>query len=229
MATYTPQQGLDYCKNFVSLMPIDRIQNRMVQGISDMIWYAFPWRWSVSELSVVSLVANQQDYTITIPTDFEYVEQAYITDGTTRKPIFVEGFLPDADDQTGVVSTVSIIRGTPDKARVYPTPGTLQRPWKLILIYKKKSPQIPRSDFSIPGVLQIPDQWGTVFEEGLLWKCYSYAYDQKAGDVSKNDKGDIRYSGQIGTFMTALERMKECEKGMTAIARMIPSPERTIG
>jgi hypothetical protein len=219
--TYYPQLGIDFIRELVKGMPLaagnetaDAVGARIVQDVSDMMWMAAPWRWTVGALPAVTLVANTVDYTVTWPSDFLYLQDAFMTNGDKITQLVVTSALPADAVVNGLPQFATVTEsaaGVFDKLRVLPKLGaSLPQTWQVIGMYKKIAPTIQRRDWNTAGVLKFPDVWAHVFHAGLQWGAYKYGDDQRAGQVTYKD-GSTTSNGLYANFMAGLQEMRQAE------------------
>src|SRR5512146_3287040 len=168
-STRRPIEALEYAKEFLKSMPvIEKAGAEILNSSLCYFWMAAPWRWTLGSLPTVPLASNTQDYTISVPTDLLYVESAYVADGTnTPRALEVVATLPTAGGHKGQPSRIALVSSA---LRVYPTPGTLlSSPTQTVYgLYKKKVPQITRTNMYTSGVQVFDDEWFYVFEDIVL-------------------------------------------------------------
>src|ERR1041385_4385655 len=63
--TYTPQQAVNLVTQFVHGVPLAGVEANVCDIVNSMIWTYYPWSWSMSNLTDVTLVDGVQDYTLT--------------------------------------------------------------------------------------------------------------------------------------------------------------------
>lgn len=212
-STYRPKDAFDYAKHYVKEQALEKVGYRLLDDVQKIMWMAAPWRWSIGSMPTFNLTAATQDYTITLPGDFLYLVDAYVTDGLTApRYLKVEATLPTTGELTGQPNHLAIIGST--IARVLPVPGSVQNTPTVVSLYKRISPVITNTNLTNAGVQVFDDEWFWVYQEGVLWRAYQYADDNRAGSAqtsSKDGESTVSYSGQFAVFMAALEKMKQNE------------------
>lgn len=210
-STHKPQEAIAYAKSFIKAMPIEPVAPQILDDVNQIMWTAAPWRWTLGSMPAVTLVSSTQDYTVSVPADFLYLTEAYLTDGSgSLRDLRVEPTLPTAVTNTGQVSRVALVGTT---LRTSPKPGTQPSSApQIISLYKKKAPIITANNMSTAGVHLFDDEWFWVFKEGVLWKAYQWADDGRAGGVTIAANGQAQFSGQRANFESALAFMKQNEK-----------------
>ena len=216
-AIYRPSAAFDFVKTMVKNLPLEDIGHMILDRINKIMWMAAPWRWTLSSMTEITLVANTQDYAIAaLPADFLYLVSAYITEGEQLRPITVVPFLPTAVGIKGTPNQIAVTgsAGAAGTARVYPKPGasTPVGTQKIYMIYKKTAPSIKNNNQSTAGVLVADDEWFWVYESGVLWLSYAYADDQRAGGATVDASGKYQFTGQRAVFEANLALMKIREK-----------------
>lgn len=223
-STYAPSDAFTYAKTMVKNEPLDDVKISILDDALKMLWHAAPWRWSVGVFSTTTLVANTQDYTVTVPADFLYLQEAYITNenGDSPRHLKVVPVRP-AGGSPGQPSEVSLTSTT---LRLYPKPGTIKTgdTLKVLATYKKLCPNVTVSNVSVAGTQVFDDDWFWVFKSGVLYHAYQYADDQRAGGATIGSNGSWQFTGQRGVFETNLQLMREREKLPPSTDRLIQEP-----
>ena len=195
---------------------------RVLDDVNKIMWMKAPWRWTLGTFPLIALANNQQDYNITIPSDFLYLQDSYITDasGGAARELHIEPFLPSGGKK-GVPSrcAVSGAAGISGTYRLFPQPGNLDPAWEVVSLYKKISPIISPSNVNTNGVLVFDDEWFWVYVSGILYYAYLYGDDQRAGSATVGANGQVQFSGQRGVFEANLQIMMQREKlaGLTTV------------
>jgi hypothetical protein len=214
MASYVPQTAITYCGSILKGMPFSTdIGVKVADSITQMLWMAAPWRWTLGSIDpAITVVASTSDYTFTKPSDFLYLVRPYIWNGKQANALTVESYLAVTQGNLGLPARIAHIPGSPDKLRLFPTPGGDNTTRTLISLYKKNYTPITSLNISTAGALNIPDEWAHVFEAGCLWLAMVYGDDDRAGTCQTFGDGKRQYTGQHGTFQALLQEMRESEK-----------------
>ena len=220
-ATYTPNDAFTFSKTRVKSMPLDDVKVQILDDAAKMLWHAAPWRWTVAAFPDVTVVANTADYTVAIPSNFLYLQEAYIVDegrdGTPRvlevTPSMSAGLIK------GQPSTVSVTGtpGTNGTLSLYPVQGAIASgsTLKVISTYKKVCPKITSGDVSTAGYLVMDDDWFWVYISTVLYLAYKYADDQRAGAATINSAGQWQFSGEravVGTRDANMVTIFMCQR-----------------
>jgi hypothetical protein len=86
MATKKPIDALNYAKRMVKNMPVQEMWVEMTNDILARIWMESPWSWSLGSFPIINLVASNQDYSVSIPSDFLYLRESTIVSTTVARP-----------------------------------------------------------------------------------------------------------------------------------------------
>lgn len=230
-ATRVPYEALELAKEFVKKMPVERIVD-ILDSIHKRIWMAAPWRWTVGVCEPVSVTADTSDFNlVSPPSDFLYIVKAYIWDGEGLTELTPEPALPSGNTQKGNPNKIAYVPGGTPKFRVHPVFGSINptKNYKLLVWYKKAPPDITLTTCYTAGSLVMDDAWFNVFEEGILWKCYQFGDDPRAGNVAVQ-QGQTQYSGQRAVFEDSLNFMRGVEPMLTQyIPSMGPEPKKVRG
>src|SRR3954465_11054851 len=85
-ATYAPSDATTFCKVMVKNMPLENVRVQILDDTLKMLWHAAPWRWTIAAFPTVTLAANTQDYTVAIPSDFLYLQEARVVESDEKTP-----------------------------------------------------------------------------------------------------------------------------------------------
>jgi hypothetical protein len=212
-----PLDAFNFAKTMVKGMPLDDIQVRLLDDASKFLWMAAPWRWTLGLISPPVTIANGvQDYTVTLPADFLYLEQALFVDGDRLQDLPVVTILPATSVVPGRPSCVSLLPGT-STLRLFPAPADYNASNlpSILLVYKKKQTPVTAGNVSTAGASGVPDEWFPVYELFVLAGAYQYADDPRAGAAQVQigqGQAAASYNGAWGTAMAALVTMKLAEK-----------------
>lgn len=216
-ATYTPAQAFDMAKRFIKNMPLEQVQTQILSDVSAYLWMSAPWRWSIGTFPLITLASTTQDYTVILPADFLYIQDAYITDALGNVPLIlhVEPQLPPGGKQ-GTPSRIAVVSGSPGGSgtvRLFPFPGSIPAGWQVITRYKKQAPVIQAKNLNTAGQLVFDDEWVHVFNSGVQYYAYLFGDDQRAGSAQIDPaSGKVTFSGQRGVFEANISLMKTHEK-----------------
>lgn len=229
---YAPSAAFNYVKKMIKNMPIQDIRAQVLDDTLKMMWEAAPWAFSIGSFPDVTIVANQQDYTVAIPATFRKLQHAYITDSTGQTQRSAIEIVPliEAGGPPGQISSVAI-SGTPGMSgtmRTYPTWGAVRvgATLKIISQYKKVAPTITDLNYNTPGVQVFDDDWFWVYNSGVLYQAYLYGDDQRAGGASMGANGQWQFTGQRAVFEANLQFMREHEPLCNYTGRLVPEPKQ---
>jgi len=219
-ATYIIQDALDFVKSMVKNMPIQTVWGAIAQDASNYIWTAAPWRWTIGELSPITLTAASQEFSVVSPpSDFLRLEQCFASDSTTLREIKPVSSLPPSATlirQPNYVAISAITAATPATIRfdsIYPALG-MNAVHKFWAWYKKIAPVLV-SDLDTPGALIMDDDYFQIFRDWLLYYAYRYSDDQRAGGaqvtIAANGDRQIAYTGQLAVARASLEELRRQE------------------
>jgi hypothetical protein len=229
-STLFPSAAFDYAKVFLKRMPVDEVKAAICDDAAKMMWSAAPWRWTIGAFPTVTLINNTQDYAPTLPADFLYLQDSYVTNenGSVNNHLTV-GPLRVAGGSPGIPSEVTVT-GTPGVAgvmRVYPTIGTIKTgdTLKIISTYKKTATTITTGNIGT-AILAFDDDWYWVYRSGVLYFAYLYGDDPRAGESIITSGGEYKMTGQLGVFHTNIAIMKDREKLAKFSGRLIQEPDQ---
>ena len=214
-STITPLTAWTYGFRLIrKMMPATdetALQARILDNAAKWFWMEAPWRWTTGALSNITLASNTQDYTYSggLPSDFLYVQYAYISDGETTQALKVTSALPSTSVTVGRPNLVCQITSGGD-FRVWPKPGTLDssKTQALVQVYKKEQTPITSLNVNTGGTLVFDDEWFPVYQEIVNWYMYQYAYDNRAGVAQVDNEGKIVYTGQLGLIKSMVAEMR---------------------
>lgn len=225
-STFTPGQAFDYAKRFIKNMPLEQVAVQVCNDVSSYMWMAAPWRWSIGAFPNIALANSTQDYTVTLPVDFLYLETSYVTDqaGGIPKVFYIEPTLA-AGGKQGTPSRIAVVSGTNGASGTVrflpkPGPGSIPTGWTTISYYKKMAPVITAKNMNTAGTLVFDDEWSHVYVSGVLYYAYLFGDDQRAGGAQIDPAtGKVTFTGQRGVWEANIMLMKQREKlaGVSAV------------
>lgn len=228
-ATRVPAEALELARQFVKQMPVERVVE-VLDSVHKRIWMAAPWRWTVGVCEPVALAAETSDFNVaSSPADFLYILKAYIWDGESLTELTPEPALPSGTTQKGNPNKIAYVPGVTPKFRIHPVFGSINtaKTYRLLVWYKKTAPVLTGEDIYTAGSLVMDDEWFNVFEEGVLWKCYQFGDDPRAGNVAMQ-QGQAQYSGQRAVFEDSLQFMRSVEPMLTQYMRESPPEMKKV-
>lgn len=232
LGTYSPAQAVDLCVEYLHGYPVTNVQARACDIINSWIWTAYPWRWTLKNMTPFSLTNGVQDYAAA-PVDMLRIIDARIvrTDLTPSpsKELLMKNYLSPESVSRGFAG-LSLMAFEPaagvlrlDARVATQAPEVLQVQGR----YQFLPPRI--TDADLDSIFYFPDVYFDCYVEGLKWKFYQLADDDRAGQAVSGKNGVTNYSGQLGMFIGALERMKESEDYADADTTMFPEDSLGAG
>jgi len=227
-STRLPIEALDYAKIYIKRMPLNQVFTQLANRVSNIMWMAAPWRWTIGSTPTFTLTGAQQNYTINYPADWLYPIRSTVTDGKLTEPNLE--IVPLIETVTGFVGSPKQIAFTGTAGQVggpvqiSPVPATVTGTLVVTGLYKKKiTPYTNQTIYNT--VVPFPDEWFWVFEDGMLWAAYQYGDDRRAGDATIDpSSGKLSYSGQRAQFEAGLEQMRQREP-MISLDPLIVNPK----
>lgn len=215
-STLKPSDAFDFAKIYVKNTKLDDVKVRILDDVNKIMWMAAPWRWTLGSLATFNLAATTQDYTVVDPGNFLFLHSAYVHDGNlVPRELIVEPSLPATVKYVGQPNRITIAGASGGNLTVRVSPvapsfsGNLVN--TVISLYKKQAPSITAINAGSAGAQVFDDEWFWVYQEGVLWKSYLYADDDRAGNITYAD-GKVQYTGQRASFEAGLQMMRESEK-----------------
>jgi hypothetical protein len=227
-----PIDAFDYAKEYLKKMPLEQVLLPVLSDVSDMLWMAAPWRWTIGVCEPVSITANTADFVVVNPpADFLYILRAYIWDGEQAIELSPEAALPADVTTKGASNKIAYVADVVPKFRLHPVFGSLNaaKTYKLIVWYKKHSPVLTMSSIYTEGALGIPDEWFWVYREGVMWKAYDYGDDQRAGSAQAGANGQAQFTGKRGSFEASIGWMRNNEPLPTQLQKLQQDPKKAQG
>lgn len=231
-ATFAPNAAFNYALQMIKSMPLDRVETSILQDASSLIWMAAPWRWTIGIAAPVAVSAGANTVTIAVPSDFLRLERVLVTNGNSARFVKIVGEVQGSTILSDWPKFVAVT-GTPGGAgalnfdTLFPSSET---GWQVWFWYKKMAPVITSGNQGTGGVLVMDDEWFWVYNETVLYYAYKYADDPRAGtsEAAISDGGaGLKYSGQIGRIMTAIEEMRRSEVLMPEYPELYPTPTKS--
>jgi len=215
-STYKPSRALLKAESFLHHKPVTDEAAAILDHINKIIWMAAPWRWTLGSLPVVTLLADDQDFDIALPSDFLFVQSAELTDtDDLQKPLVIEPVVAPTHGCSGIPARIAVT-GTPGSTGqmdIYPKWGsTIPSPApRIISLYKKTAPSVTQANMDTAGTLVMDDEWFWVYETGVMWQAFKFGNDLRAGSVTA-DNQSVKYTGEYAAFIAALRWMAGREK-----------------
>jgi hypothetical protein len=196
---------------------LDDVKVQILDDAAKMLWHAAPWRWTVAAFPDVTVLANTADYTVSIPSNYLRLQEAYIVDeghdGTPRvleiTPAMSAGVIKGQPSEVSVSGTA----GGSGTLSLYPVQGAIGTGsiLKVISTYKKVCPTIASGNVATAGYLVMDDDWFWVYNSCVLYHAYLYADDQRAGSATFNSAGQWQFTGQRAVAEANIALMKDRE------------------
>lgn len=215
-STYSAYDAYLYAQKFLSGQDLDRFVPRILDDVHRMFWMYAPWRWTLGLFPTFNLAGSTQDYVVTLPSDFLFLQEARILDGKNSIHVHCGALFPSLVGlQSGQPSQASIQTVNNNTVvRISPAPGQFPTgaPAQVFTaLYKKSAPKMDATTCKTSGGLLIPDEYFWVYQEGVLWRAMYWAQDPRAGDAQvQGDK--IAFTGQRAAFEAAMQQLAETEK-----------------
>lgn len=212
--TRTPAQAVTMVQALVHGIPVSAVQTDVCEFISNDLWTYRPWRWTINQLTPITMVDGTQDYSP--PAQIYRLVRARLTrTDVTPDESYPLDVMEYIEPSLQKVSPLAIRTVSQD----YPT-GLLRlgdaiavasgTTWVLEGDFQPHPTQI--TSVTMNTNLWFPDQYFPVFLEGVKWKFYELADDQRAGSLMHDVKsGQIRATGQLGIYWAMREQMAMAE------------------
>lgn len=228
--TYTHQQAIDHAKAFLRNIPTQDIEEIAADRVYSQIWVAFPWPWTLSQLTAIALTDDVQDYSIAaadVTTGFYRLVYARIvrTDITPDefRELIITDFLPPELTRKGGLEQIRYI-ARDKRSGLLRLEMAVSEPAGVTLEIQGDFQRTPTKvdNTVLSNTLTLPDHYFPVYVEGIKWQFYRFADDPRAGVAQVDGRGNKVYTGQLGTFMGMLDDMKRAEDTVDQQAGMFP-------
>jgi len=212
--SYSVLDGIHHCRLSIKNMPVADVQIICADKINSRIHRSYPWRWSTSALTPISLVDSTQDYG-SKPTDYFRLLRARIvrTDCTPDDVFEPLDILNKLEPKLRPVSPRMIkaisYEGHINKFRLErAVQVTSPNTFEIQAEYQTLVTTITNTSDPLP----FPDQYFDVFVEGLKWEFFKFADDVRAGTARFDQtSGMFVCTGQAAEFYGALYDMAASE------------------
>ena len=172
----------------------------------EVIWRAYPWRWTISELDPFWVIPLTQDYgppIIAVPSDFLEIQGANIVRInnliSARTPLQVQRGIP----KTAYVNRPNTIAYIPETRsfRLHPKPpSSMASPEYLIEGFYKKTPTIiTPSNYQVTN-LPSQDHQRQMWQDAISWAYASVTKDQNADRLYQRTQGSIAETAAAETI-----------------------------
>jgi hypothetical protein len=215
-STYTPNDAVTLVRNFIRNAPLAALDHEIVDLIHSTIWTHYPWKWVQASLTAITCVDGTQDYTIDAgDTDVRKVLRVRLVRTSDTPDTYIDLDRRDwlaPDLMATGAGGMSLFAEEPvtgkirlERAISLGTGETVQIQGE----YWKDPIKITNSELG--DAFAFPDQFYSVFVEGLKWQAYAFLDDSRAGSVQTQKNGGTVYTGQLGVFRTMLDDMAMAE------------------
>lgn len=214
MSQYQWADVVTYVKPFVKGLPTSTIDTQTCDLVDSIIWKFWFWKWSMTNLTAISWVDGQQDYSIT-DGDFYRLYRARFTRTDTTPNIVREkdvvNFISPNLEQTGTIESILSVSYNYEVGKLRLEKSASVPSGVAVQIdgdYQRTHTKITTTATN----LVFPDYYFEVAVEGLKWKYYDLMGSDQAGAVQV-DKSSRKatYTGQRAVFYQALTQMAEAE------------------
>lgn len=211
--TYTWSDLLTFIKPVVSSIPTSSLDAQACDRVNRIMWRAAPFRWTLANLTAISLTNEVQDFALTNSDLFRLVRARITRTDTTPDEAntldIVEWLEPTLNWVQGMYSirACSMIATTTtvrlDTAVSVPTGVTLQ--------LDGEYQTVPTKITATTTTIVFHDDYIDCAQEGLKWAYMTLAKDPRAGGTTYSSQGQRVYAGQYANFMAALDDMLRSE------------------
>lgn len=212
--TYTPQNAIDLATALNHKAPTSTIQAQVCDMIQSRIWTTFPWSWTVASLTAVSLTDGVQDYAHLQSDFYRFVNLEINQTSTTPnvvRPLNQKNHLSVELVSKAGIETIRNFSWEPDIAKIrLDYPAAIPSGTTIVIQGTYQRLPVKITSGNLTTVLNLPDEYFQVFLEGVRWKFYELTDDPRAGSCQEVG-GRTVFTGQQGTFITALDAMKRAE------------------
>lgn len=211
--TYTYTNAVSHVAFFVKNMPVTNVQVVACDTIQSIIWCAYPWSWTLTANTTVTLSDGVQDFA-GINADFMKMVRARITRTDTTPDLYNELLIvkwlpPELSTKLGWNDLTSVCyEATLAKLRLN---ATIALPSGVTARLDYEYQKSPTKVTSLATTLPCPDHYFDVVVAGLTWQFYKFADDPRAGTLVADRMGSVRASGAMGEFYDLLHWMRESE------------------
>lgn len=213
--TYSWQVLLDTAQAMVKGLPVDKVTPTICDFISQDMALEYPWKQTITNSApgTIPLIDSTQDYPASVPNVFRplkaWLKRTDVTPNETRdldiKGDLATDLYPRSWYGIRAVSLQQAIgRFRLEAAVQVPTSMQLE----LCVDYQANVDKVS----GLNQQLWFEDKYAPVAMEGLLYWLYKLSDDSRAGQAKTDASGRIvGYTGQLGTYKGALNRMKNAE------------------
>lgn len=231
-STYLWSEIITYVTPYVKSIPTSSIDNASVDHVNSIIWRAFFWRWSLDDLTAISLVDGTQDYAVTDTNLYRLanlqITRTDVTPDVSRELDLVEYLSQELNLKGNMEIQAACYRTSSagadlirlDRAAAVPSGTTYEINGQY---------QFNPVKITTTSTIVFPDQYVDVAIEGIKWKYYQLGDDKRAGGPVADANGRVAYSGQYATFMALLGEMKRQEDFQNAQAQRFPGDSLGVG
>lgn len=236
MGTYSSTDAITLVQKFAHGIPLDTtLQAQVCDIVNSMMWTFYPWPWSISSFTPITLINGQQDYTVVdsnvlrplvvrlVRTDISPVEY---------RELDLLANLPVELTRTGGLDTITsagYFGSGPFIRLLYAAAVSGTQVLQIQGLYQQYPTKITSG--TLGTALPFPDTYFDVFVEGVKWKIYQLGDDPRSGSTqySKNGSQMRVYTGQLGLFLDQLLAMARTEDLKTGDEFSFPEQALGVG
>lgn len=191
----------------------DDIKAEMCDFVSNEMYTEYPWKDTITTMATTSfpLIDGQQDYDSPINI-YRLISARIVRTDTTPEQNF-ELNIADSIPVDMVKRSHVAIRSCSQEQAV----GTLRLESAVtvasgVQLYLGGTYQLnPIKIIDVAQDVWFKDQYAQVGVEGIMYWAYKLSDDPRAGGAQMTGNGDIVYTGQLGTFKSAVKSMRMAE------------------
>ena len=196
-------------------LPVADVAIQTCDFVSQDMYIEFPWKQTITNTAkgTIALIDSKQDYTCFAPNIMRPLKASIVRTDTT----------PNESRDLDIVDDLSVDL----YPRSYVGIRAMSLQQAIGLFRLEAAVNIPsgiqcelRVDYQfnpikvtdLNMIIWFPDHYASVALEGLMYWIYKLADDLRAGSAQCDAYGRVvGYSGQLGTYKAALQRMKSAE------------------
>lgn len=225
--TYTPQDAIDVARARVQGVPIADLDAQTADIVQSEIWLSYPWWWTLLPLTPITLLDGVQDYWNTVPSDFQTFKsirnvQTNLTPMEYRELTYTELLSPELTRRGGLESIRRISKDPVNNGFRLEFPPVITSPTAMQLEGEYQMRPTRITDALLLTPYANPDQYFMAHVEGITYHFFSLTRDLRAGTVQITRDGRKTYTGQLGIYYDAIQKMIMAEDNSDGTEFMWP-------
>lgn len=214
--TYSWGDLVSLVGDMVKGVPLSKLNVKICDLISAEMWNEYPWKQAITNTAKgsIPLLDSVQDYTCAAPNIDRLLKAWLIRYDVTPNEVRDLDVKKDLSIDLYPRSYVSIRAVSLQQSLgLFRIESAVNIPSGVQIELQCDYQINPQKVTSLNDILWMDDRWWGVAVHGLMWWAYQFTDDSRAGSANTDAFGRIiGYTGQLGTYKAAVNKMKMGEE-----------------